>query len=164
MEHMTLRSGEQMFRLPRRICKEVLMMKNVKRFLSALIAGALLCTGSVFSSVSAEETVYLRGDVDQDGIADSDDALEMILYYVYSLVDADGVVTQEEWNARLIKRGESLYSVEGFAQNDLDGDDRVTISDAYILLEFYSEYLLSRDADAAWAIIDNCRSAREAKN
>ncbi len=140
------------------------MMKNVKRFLSALIAGALFCTGSVFSSVSAEETVYLRGDVDQDGIADSDDALEMILYYVYSLVDADGVVTQEEWNARLIKRGESLYSVEGFAQNDLDGDDRVTISDAFILLEFYSEYLLSRDADAAWAIIDNCRSAREAKN
>ena len=132
-------------------------MKNVKRILSAVIAGALLCTGTVFSSVSAEET-YLRGDTNYDGITDLDDCVDMLRFFALSLIEEDGVVSEEDWE-KYCEENSSAFgfsTYEGIVANDMDGDGAITATDAVYVMKFYAYWIIFPDytPDEIWEIVD----------
>ena len=132
-------------------------MKNVKRILSALVAGALLCTGTVFSTVSAEET-YLRGDTNYDGRVDAEDAGDMLMFFALTLVQEDGAVSKEDWEKYCEEnvRACGFSTYEAIVANDINGDGAIDATDASYVLNFYSFWLLHRDwtTDEVWAYID----------
>ncbi len=104
------------------------MMKNVKRILSAVIAGALLCTGSVFSTVSAEET-NLRGDVNKDGLVRTEDAVYILYYY-------NGVVMDDE--SHYLEHFEKHnVTIDTVLASDINEDGVVDCDDAVFILKYY---------------------------
>ena len=112
------------------------MMKNVKRFLSALIAGALLCTGTVFSSVSAEES-YLRGDVNKDGLVRTEDAVYILYYY-------NGVVMDDE--SHYLEHFEKHnVTIDAVLASDINEDGVVDCDDAVFILKYYAISILDTE-------------------
>ncbi len=109
-------------------------MKNVKRILSALIAGALLCTGTVFSTVSAEETI-LCGDIDNDGAITSDDAVFAQYYYSATLTGTEDEFF--EWMDRIGSSKERVLA------SDITGNGQVDADDVVMILKYYSTALLN---------------------
>ena len=119
------------------------MMKNVKRILSALIAGALLCTGTVFSTASAEET-YLLGDVDCNGEVTSDDAVYVLFYYGDQLIN-----DYTKSNSYFEYLGYDLNDKESYISvMDVSGDGVANCDDATLMLMFYGYTLVTPDATA----------------
>lgn len=112
-------------------------MKNVKRILSAVIAGALLCAGSVFPTVSAEET-YLFGDVDQDGEITSDDALCVLFYYNGTIL---GQYNDYAYFEQLGFDPEDTDTI--LAVCDINKDELIDCDDAIFLLAYYGTSMVS---------------------
>jgi len=112
------------------------MMKNVKRILSAVIAGALLCTGTVFSTASAEET-YLLGDVNQDGKACADDAAWVLFYYNGTIL---GQYTGYAYFEQLGFDSEDTDAI--LAVCDVNKDELIDCDDAVFLLKYHAIELL----------------------
>ncbi len=122
------------------------MMKNVKRILSAVVAGALLCTGTVFSSVSAEETVYPRGDVDRDGACTAEDAVWTMMYYSHKLIGS-----AEIGNDYFISIGYDMSTPDELeAAMDVNDDASVNASDIAYILHCYALELLLRDMEVEY--------------
>lgn len=107
------------------------MLKNVKRILSAVIAGALLCTGSVFSTVSAAEESAVFGDFSNNGEVDATDAVLILRYY-----NATMLGNEQEYLEYLKGRG-----VDDILSGDLNEDGNVDTDDAVLILKYYSTSL-----------------------
>jgi len=111
------------------------MMKNLSRILSVVIAGALLCTGSVFSTVSAEET-YLLGDVDFDGEVTSRDATWVLAYYNGTIL---GKYTDYTYFEQLGFDPEDMDTI--FAVCDVNKNEVIDCDDTVFMLKYYAIYL-----------------------
>lgn len=120
------------------------MMYTVKRVLSALTAGTILAAGAVFPAVSAE-TAVVRGDINQSGTADADDAVFVLYYYNATLMGNEAACLE-----MLEKMG-----VTDIFTGDLNGDDKVDTDDAVLLLRFTADSLVLPELtpDEIWETI-----------
>ena len=103
------------------------MKRTMKKLLCAVLAAATLGTCSM--GVSAEES-YLLGDVNKDGVVDTDDSALVLVEYLRVVVMSD----------------KGTFSEEEIVLGDVDGDGVVHCIDSQWILDYYLHTMMYGDA------------------
>ena len=127
----------------------------------AVLSAAVLCCGALTAPVFAEEEPakeYMLGDVNTDGIIDSNDAMIALQCYVKSMIGVSPYerVTEEQYKLAKVCHNDFRYTVCGYITDENGGKildkehpfeiaDPVTCDDAQLILQYYALNLAGKD-------------------